>query len=158
MAARALFPIASDMVVISRQYTTIVTTRRIFDQNSVMTLTRCRRFVTCLTSVWNWIEFSINRLYRKFDTAVGIMHFLHAVLADCHVNLLNVPIRRLLEVRRVGKAAQQKQQQRLLCVHAVFGLIKDDGLRAVEDGVCDFRVAARGQAVHEDGAAARLSA
>ena len=36
-------------------------------------------------------------------------------------------------------------------MHAVFGLVEDDGLRAVEDCVGDFGVAARGQAVHEDG-------
>ena len=48
-------------------------------------------------------------------------------------------------------SAEQHEQQSLLRVHAVFGLVEDDGLRAVEDGVGDFGVAMRGQAVHEDG-------
>ncbi len=44
----------------------------------------------------------------------------------------------------------------LLGVHAVFGLVEDDGLRAVEDGIGDFGVAVRGQAVHEDGIGLRV--
>ena len=40
--------------------------------------------------------------------------------------------------------------------HAVFGLVEDDGLWAVEHCVGDFGVAARGQAVHEDGVARGL--
>ena len=47
--------------------------------------------------------------------------------------------------------AEQHQQQCLLRVHAIFGLIEDDGLRAVEHCVRDFGVAVRGEAVHEDG-------
>ena len=36
-------------------------------------------------------------------------------------------------------------------MHAVFGLVEDDGLRSIEDGVGDFGVAMRGETVHEDG-------
>ena len=49
----------------------------------------------------------------------------------------------------IRQAAEQQQQQRLLRVHAVLGLIEDDRLRAVEDRIGDFSVAARRQAVHE---------
>ncbi len=38
-----------------------------------------------------------------------------------------------------------------LGVQAVFGLVEDDRLRAVEDGVGDLGVAVGGEAVHEDG-------
>ena len=48
-------------------------------------------------------------------------------------------------------SAEEHEQDGFLGVHAVFGLIEDDGLRAVEDGVGDFGVAMRGEAVHEDG-------
>ena len=48
-------------------------------------------------------------------------------------------------------AAEQHEDDGLLGVHAVFGLVEDDRLRAVEDGVGDLGVAVRGQAVHEDG-------
>ncbi len=48
-------------------------------------------------------------------------------------------------------SAEEHQQESLLRVHAVFGLVEDDGLRSVEDGVGDFGVAMRGEAVHEDG-------
>ena len=55
-----------------------------------------------------------------------------------------------LKARRIRQAAEQQQQQCFLAMHAVFGLIEDDGLRAVEHFVGDFSIAARGQAVHED--------
>ena len=43
-----------------------------------------------------------------------------------------------------------------LRVHAVFGLVEDDGLRAVEDCVGDFGAAVCGEAVHEDGGGLRV--
>ena len=43
------------------------------------------------------------------------------------------------------------EQDGFLGVHAVFGLVEDYGLGAVEDGVGDFGVAVGGEAVHEDG-------
>ena len=48
-------------------------------------------------------------------------------------------------------SAEQHQQQSFLRVHTVFGLVENDGLRPVEDGVRYFGVAVRGEAVHEDG-------
>src|ERR1700733_11798743 len=48
-------------------------------------------------------------------------------------------------------SAEEHEEDGLLGVHAVFGLVEDDGLRAVEDRVGDFGVAMRGEAVHEDG-------
>ena len=54
-----------------------------------------------------------------------------------------------LKTRCVCEAAEQEQEQGFLRVHAVFGLVEDDGLRTVEHLVGDFGVAARGQAVHE---------
>ena len=53
-------------------------------------------------------------------------------------------------------SAEEHEQEGLLGVHAVFGLVEDDGLRAVEDGVGDFGVAVRGEAVHEDGVGLRV--
>ena len=50
----------------------------------------------------------------------------------------------------VRQTAEQHQQQSLLRVHAILGLIEDDGLRPVENGIGDFGIAMRGQAVHED--------
>ncbi len=47
-------------------------------------------------------------------------------------------------------SSQEHKQDGLLGVHAVFGLVEDDRLRAVEDCVGDFGVAVRGEAVHED--------
>ena len=54
----------------------------------------------------------------------------------------------------VGEAlgsAQQGEEDGFLGVEAVFGLLEDYGLGAVEDGIGDFGVAVGGQAVHEDG-------
>ena len=62
-------------------------------------------------------------------------------------------------VAAVGDAlgsAEEHEEDGLLGVHAVFGLVEDDGLRAVEDRVGDFGVAVRGQAVHEDGVRLRV--
>ena len=53
-------------------------------------------------------------------------------------------------------SAEEHEEQSLLGVHAVFGLIEDDGLRAVEDGVGDLGVAVGGEAVHEDGVGLRV--
>ncbi len=57
---------------------------------------------------------------------------------------------RALKADGIRQSAEQQQQQGLLRMQAVFGLIEDDGLRAVEHCVGDFGIAARGQAVHED--------
>src|SRR5580700_3262264 len=57
-------------------------------------------------------------------------------------------------VAGVGDAlgsAEKHEEQGLLSVHAIFGLVEDDGLRSVEDGVGDFGIAMCGEAVHEDG-------
>src|SRR5580704_17089519 len=59
--------------------------------------------------------------------------------------------------RQALGAAEEHEGDGLLGVHAVFGLVEDDGLRAVEDGVGDFRAAVRGQAVHEGGAGLRVA-
>ncbi len=53
-------------------------------------------------------------------------------------------------------SAEEHEQESLLRVHAVLGLIEDDGLRTVEDGVGDFGVAVRREAVHEDGVGLRV--
>ncbi len=52
-------------------------------------------------------------------------------------------------------SAEKHEQDGLLRVHAVFGLVEDDGLRAVEHGVGDFGVAVCGKAVHKDGVGLR---
>ena len=41
-------------------------------------------------------------------------------------------------------------QDRFLHVHAIFGLIENHGLRAIENFRSDFIAAMRGKAVHED--------
>src|ERR1700722_17804837 len=48
-------------------------------------------------------------------------------------------------------AAEEHQRDGFLGVHAVFGLVEDDGLRTVEDSVRDLSTTVRGQTVHEDG-------
>jgi len=53
-------------------------------------------------------------------------------------------------------SAEEHEQESFLGVHAVFGLVEDGGLRAVENGVGDFGVAMGGEAVHEDGVGLRL--
>ena len=53
-------------------------------------------------------------------------------------------------------AAEEHQEEGFLGVHAVFGLVEDDGLGAVEHGVGDFGVAVGGKAVHEDGVGLRV--
>src|SRR4051812_33912942 len=52
---------------------------------------------------------------------------------------------------RIGLLPKQVDQQGVLGVHAVAGLGYDYAVRAVEHAVCDFHVAARGEAVHEAG-------
>jgi hypothetical protein len=47
-------------------------------------------------------------------------------------------------------SAEEHEQESFLGVHAVFGLVEDEGLWAVEDCIGDFGVAMRRQAVHED--------
>ena len=53
-------------------------------------------------------------------------------------------------------AAEQHEDDGFLSVHAVLGLVEDNGLRAVEDGVRDFSAAVRGEAVHESSGGLRL--
>ena len=48
-------------------------------------------------------------------------------------------------------SAKEHQEQGFLGVEAVFGLIEDYGLGAVQHGVRDLCVAVGGEAVHEDG-------
>ncbi len=48
-------------------------------------------------------------------------------------------------------SAEKHEKDGLLGVHAVFCLVEDDGLRAIEDCVRHFGVAVRRKAVHEDG-------
>ena len=55
-----------------------------------------------------------------------------------------------MEARYLCQSTEQQQQQCLLRVEAVFGLIEGDGLRAIEHCVGHFSVTSRGQAVHED--------
>src|SRR5712664_688151 len=50
----------------------------------------------------------------------------------------------------VALAAEQLEDHRLLGVQPVFGLVEDDRLRSVDDGVGDLFAPVRGQAVHED--------
>ena len=45
---------------------------------------------------------------------------------------------------------EEHQQECFLSVHTVFGLVEDDGLRAVEHRVRYFGIAMGRQAVHED--------
>lgn len=45
----------------------------------------------------------------------------------------------------------RQRHDRVLDVHPVFGLVVDDGLGAVDDGVCDFDAAISREAVHVDG-------
>src|SRR2546430_1132296 len=46
---------------------------------------------------------------------------------------------------------EQSMQDRFLHVHAVFGLVQDDRLRAIEDFRRDFQAAVCRKTVHEDG-------
>ena len=48
-------------------------------------------------------------------------------------------------------AQQQKLHQRFLHMHAVFGFVPHDRLRAVDDFGADFFAPVGGQAVHEEG-------
>src|SRR5579864_3667421 len=48
-------------------------------------------------------------------------------------------------------ATHGEGHDRVLDVHAVFGLVVDDRLRAIDDGIGDFDAAVGGQAVHVDG-------
>src|SRR6266581_2150850 len=50
----------------------------------------------------------------------------------------------------VDLAAEKLEDHRLLGVQPVFGLVEDDRLRSVDDGVGDLFAPVRGQAVHED--------
>ena len=52
--------------------------------------------------------------------------------------------------------AEQKQQQGLLNVEPIFGLIEDDGLGTIEDFGGDLFAAMGGEAMHEDGAVVGL--
>ena len=52
--------------------------------------------------------------------------------------------------RKALGAAEEHEGDGLLGVHAVFGLVEDDGLWAVEDGISNLRPAVCGQTVHED--------
>jgi hypothetical protein len=55
----------------------------------------------------------------------------------------------VIVVQGFGPAQEQVLHQRLLRVHAVFGLVPDHALRAVDDRRRDFLAAMRRQAVHE---------
>src|ERR1700722_5907061 len=48
------------------------------------------------------------------------------------------------------RSAKQSEEDGLLRVQALFGLVEDDRLRSVEHRVGDLGVAMRGQAVHEN--------
>src|SRR5215813_1348606 len=49
----------------------------------------------------------------------------------------------------VGRASEQVEDDRLLGVQAIFGLIENDRLRAVEHLVGDLLATVRGQAMHD---------
>jgi hypothetical protein len=53
-------------------------------ESSVMALARCGWLVALLASIGDGVEFSIHCLDRQFDAAVGVVHFLLAILADVH--------------------------------------------------------------------------